>query len=277
MGRIAAMDCHILQGVCLAEIDPLKPVMAEPLFRFSIAGREIIFSNHMLMITVAAVILLIVIPLGARKKSLAPKGLQNLIESICVFLREEVARPALGASTDVFISFVWTIFFFILTLNLLGMIPTESLFYLITGRENRFGGAAATNIWITGALASITFVLTHVSGIRKYGFFKYFALLAPKVPVLILPLIYVLEIISAFVRPFALAIRLFANILAGHIVLATFVGLILIFRNWVVAGGSVAVIVAMSFLELLVAFIQTYIFTLLSTLFISLAIEAEHG
>ena len=231
----------------------------------------------MLMVAVSAVILLIIIPLGARRKSLAPKGLQNLIESICVFLREEVARPALGASTDVFISFVWTIFFFILTLNLLGMIPTESLIYLLTGKENRFGGAAATNIWITGALASITFVLTHVSGIRKYGFFKYFALLAPKVPVLILPLIYVLEIISAFVRPFALAIRLFANILAGHIVLATFVGLILIFRNWVVAGGSVAVIVAMSFLELLVAFIQTYIFTLLSTLFISLAIEAEHG
>jgi len=276
MGRIEAMDCHILKGVCLAEIDPLKPVIAEPLFRFSIAGREIIFSNHMLMITVAAVILLIVIPLGARKKSLAPKGLQNLIESICVFLREEVARPALGASTDVFISFVWTIFFFILTLNLLGMIPTESLFYLITGRENRFGGAAATNIWITGALASITFVLTHVSGIRKYGFFKYFALLAPKVPLPILPLIYVLEIVSALVRPFALAVRLFANILAGHIILATFIGLILIFKNWFVAGGSVAVIVAMSFLELLVAFIQTYIFTLLSTLFISLAIEAEH-
>jgi len=267
----------MVHSVFLAEMNPLKPVIAEPLFRFSIGGHEIVFSNHMLMITVAGIILLIVIPLGARKKNLAPKGLQNLIEGICVFLREEVARPALGESTDKFVYFVWTIFFFILTLNLLGMMPTESMYYLITGRENHFGGAAATNIWITGALASITFVLTHAAGIKKYGLFKYLALLAPKVPLPILPLIYVLEIISALVRPFALAVRLFANILAGHIILATFIGLIIIFKNWGVAAGSIAMIIAMSFLELLVAFIQTYIFTLLSTLFISLAIEAEHG
>lgn len=270
------MGCQILQDVLLAELNPLKPVIAEPLFKFSIAGHQIIFSNHMLMVTVAAVVLLIIIPLGARKKSLAPKGLQNLIESICVFLREEVARPALGESTDTFISFVWTIFFFILTLNLLGMIPTESLIYLLTGKENRFGGAAATNIWVTGALASMTFILTHAAGIRKYGLLKYLASLAPKVPLPILPLIYLLEIVSAFVRPFALAIRLFANILAGHMVLATFIGLILLFKNGYVAGGSVVIVVAMSFLELLVAFIQTYIFTLLSTLFISMAVEAEH-
>jgi F-type H+-transporting ATPase subunit a len=101
-------------------------------------------------------------------------------------------------------------------------------------------------------------------------------MLAPKVPWPILPLIYVLEILSALVRPFALAVRLFANMLAGHIVLATFVGLILVFKNWFIAAGSVGAIIVMSSLELLIAVIQAYIFTLLSALFINLALESEH-
>lgn len=231
----------------------------------------------MLMITVAAIILLIVIPLGAGKKRLVPKGLQNIVESICIFLRDEVASPILGHNTDRFIFFVWTIFFFILTMNLLGMVPTESMVYLITGKEYRYGGGATANIWITGALAMVTFVLTHAVGIKEYGLLKYLSMLAPKVPWPVMPLIYVLEVLSAFIRPFALAIRLFANMLAGHIILATFVGLILIFKNWFVAAGSVGMIIGMSLLELLIALIQAYIFTLLSTLFISLALESEHG
>ena len=266
----------MLHSVVLAELDPLRPVIAAPLFQFSVGGYEIVFSNHMLMVTVAAVVLLIVIPLGAGRKRLVPKGLQNLIESICVYLRDEVARPVLGHNTDRFIFFVWTIFFFILTMNLLGLVPTESAYYLVTRREERLGGGATANIWITGALAMVTFVLTHAVGIREYGLFKYLAMLAPKVPWPILPLIYVLEILSALVRPFALAVRLFANMLAGHIVLATFVGLILVFKSWYIAPLSVGAIVAMSFLELLIAFIQAYIFTLLSALFISLALESEH-
>ena len=266
----------MLHSVVLAELDPLRSVIAEPLFQFSVGGYEIVFSNHMLMVTVAAVILLIIIPLGISRKSLMPRGWQNFVESLCVFLRDEVARPVLGHNTDRFIFFVWTIFFFILTMNLLGMVPTEAVYYLITRREERFGGGATANIWITGALAMVTFFLTHAVGIKEYGLFKYLSMLAPKVPWPILPLIYVLEILSALVRPFALAVRLFANMLAGHIVLATFVGLILIFKNWFVAAGSIGAIIAMSFLEILVAFIQAYIFTLLSALFISLALESEH-
>ncbi len=230
----------------------------------------------MLMITVAAVVLLIIIPLGISRKSLTPRGWQNFVESLCVYLRDEVARPILGHNTDRFIFFVWTIFFFILTMNLLGLLPTESIYYLITKREERLGGGATANIWVTGTLAMITFFITHVVGVKEYGFFKYLSMLAPKVPWPILPLIYVLEILSALVRPFALAVRLFANMLAGHIVLATFVGLILVFKNWFIAAGSVGAIIAMSCLELLIAFIQAYIFTLLSALFISLALESEH-
>jgi F-type H+-transporting ATPase subunit a len=266
----------MLQSVVLAELNPLRPVIAVPLFRFSIGGHEIIFSNHMLMVTVATIILLIVIPLGAGKKRLVPKGLQNLIESICVFLRDEVAVPVLGHNADRFVFFVWTIFLFILMMNLLGLVPIEAAAYLITGKEHRYGGGATANIWITGALAMVTFVITHVVGIKEYGLFKYLSMLAPKVPWPILPLIYVLEILSALVRPFALAVRLFANMLAGHIVFATFIGLILIFKTWYVAAGSVGFIILMSLLEILIAVIQAYIFTLLSTLFISLALESEH-
>jgi len=260
----------------LAELNPLRPVIAAPLFRFSIGGYEVVFSNHMLMITVAAVVLLIIIPLGISRRSLTPRGWQNFVESLCVYLRDEVARPILGHNTDRFIFFVWTIFFFILTMNLLGLVPTESAYYLITGREERLGGGATANIWVTGTLAMVTFVITHVVGIKEYGLLKYLSMLAPKVPWPILPLIYVLEILSALVRPFALAVRLFANMLAGHIVLATFVGLILVFKNWFIAAGSVGAIIAMSCLELLIAFVQAYIFTLLSALFISLALESEH-
>jgi len=252
-------------------------VIAAPLFEFTIAGHKIVFSNHMLMVGVAAVILLIIIPLGAGRKRLVPKGLQNLIESVCMFLRDEVALPVLGHNTDRFIFFIWTIFFFILTMNLLGMVPLEAAYNLTTGRHEPVGGGATTNIWITGALAAITFILTHAAGIKQYGLLKYLGNLAPKVPWPILPLIYVLEVVSALVRPFALAVRLFANMVAGHIVLATFVGLIIIFKKWYVAPVSVAAIVAMSLLELLVVFIQAYIFTLLSALFISLALESEHG
>jgi F-type H+-transporting ATPase subunit a len=230
----------------------------------------------MLMITVAAVVLLIVMPLGAGRKRLVPKGLQNIIESLCVFLRDEVAKPVLGHNADRFIFFIWTIFFFILTMNLLGMVPLEAAYYLITRREEPIGGGATTNIWITGALAMITFVLTHAAGIKQHGPLKYLGSLAPKVPWPIQPLIFFLEILSALVRPFALAVRLFANMVAGHIVLATFVGLIIIFKKWYVAPISVGAIVLMSLLELLVVFIQAYIFTLLSALFISLAVESEH-
>ena len=270
------MGCQILNSVVLAELNPLKPVIAAPLFHFSVLGYEIVVSNHMLMITVAAVVLLIIIPLGVNKKSLTPRGWQNCLEGLCIFLRDEVARPVLGHNADRFIFFIWTIFFFILTLNLLGMVPFESAYYMITRRHEPIGGGATTNIWITGALAMVTFILTHAVGIKHFGLLKYLGNLAPKVPWPILPLIFVLEVLSALVRPFALAVRLFANMVAGHIMLATFVGLILIFKKWYIAPLSIGAIVAMSFLELLVAFIQAYIFTLLSALFISLALESEH-
>ncbi len=260
----------------LAELNPLEPITAVPLLTFHLGDSQVVVSNHAAMVVLATVVLLVAIPLAARSPKLVPRGLQNLVESVCVFLREQMARPLLGSHTDQYIGFLWTAFFFILTMNLMGMIPMEKIISLATGRRSHFGGAATANIWITGALAVVSFVMTHIYGIRRHGLLGYLAHLAPPAPAWLMPLIYPLELLGAFVRPFSLAIRLFANIVAGHMVLGTILGLVFIFKNLGVASVSVAACVALSFLELLVAFIQAYVFTFLTALYIALATSSEH-
>jgi len=262
--------------IILAELNPLEPVTAVPLFAFHLGPWQVVVSNQAVMVLVTTMILLLGIPLAARAPKRVPAGLQNLVESVCVFLRDQMARPLLGSLTDHYVGFLWTTFFFVLTLNLVAMIPTDKILTLATGRRNHFGGPATANIWITGALAIVSFVMTHVYGIRQRGLLGYLAHLAPPAPGWLMPLLYPLELLGIFVRPFTLAIRLFANIVAGHMVLGTILGLVFIFKNLGVASVSVAACVAMSFLELLVAFIQAYVFTFLSALYIALATGAEH-
>jgi len=271
------MNVTALSVGVLAGFNPLQPVAAVPLFKFYAGTWQIIVSNHMFMVTLATAILLIAISLGVRQNgNMVPRGLRNLIESVCVFLREEVARPILGSHTDQYIGFIWTVFFFILSLNLLGMVPTEKIVALITGKENHYGGPATANIWITGAMAFVVFLMFHVSGIREQGFWHYVVNLAPPVPWWISPLIYFLEVVSSLVRPFTLAVRLFVNILAAHMVLGVFLGLIVVFKSYGMTFVSVVFVVGLSCLELLVAFIQAYIFALLSTLYIGFSIEPQH-
>ncbi len=260
----------------LADIDPLQPVVPAQLFTFYIGHWRVVVSNQMFMVFLCMLLLLIFMPLASRSKGMVPKGAKNLIESICMFLREEMARPVLGENTDRYIGFIWTLFFFILSLNLLGMVPFEKIIMLLTGRENHFGGAATANIWITGTMAIITFFMTHIAGVRQQGLWRYIVNLAPPVPWWIMPLVYFLEIIAALVRPFTLAVRLFANMVAGHIILAVVLGLILLFKSYEAAVAVLLGNLALSFLELLVALIQAYIFTLLSTLYISFSVSSEH-
>jgi F-type H+-transporting ATPase subunit a len=247
----------LLNSGILAEesFNPLAPVVAVPLFHFKIGSYNIAVDNHMLMIAIATVLLLIIMPIAGRGSSLVPRGFRNLIETICVYIRDEVARPVLGEHTDRYIHYIWTLFFFILTLNLIALIPTEKIILIITGKENHYGGAATADIYVTGSLAALTFIMTHVSGIRQQGFVHYFKNFAPHVPLPMLPFIYFLEIVSAFVKPFALAIRLFANMVAGHTLLATFLGLILVFKLWGVATASIVMVVIFSVMELFVAFL----------------------
>ncbi|RPJ19564.1 MAG: ATP synthase F0 subunit A [Planctomycetaceae bacterium] len=260
----------------LAELNPLEPVTAVPLFTFHIGSWQLVLSNHALMVLVTAGLLLLAIPIATRSPKLIPRGFQNLVESVCVFLRDEMARPILGHHTDKHIGFIWTTFFFVLTLNLVAMVPTEKILGLATGRKSHFGGPATANIFITGALAVVSFVMTHVYGIRQHGVIHYLINLAPPSPTWLLPLVYPLEMVTIFVRPFTLAIRLFANIIAGHMVLGTIFGLVFVFKNLGVATVSIFAVVALSFLELLVAFVQAYIFTFLSTLYIGSSVSSEH-
>jgi len=260
----------------LAEFNPLLPAQSAPLWAVAIGPWTVAISNHMFMVGLAAAILAVGLPLAVRPKRMAPGGWQNLVESVCVFLREEVARPVMHQHTDRYIGFVWTVFFFVLTLNLLGMIPSERLVTVLTGKENHFGGPATANIFITGAMAAVSFVMTHATGIRQQGLGSYLVHFAPPGPWWIMPLLYVIEVIGAFIRPMTLAVRLFANIIAGHILLATFVGLILVFKSYAVAAASVSAAVALSLLELLVAFIQAFIFTFLSALYIGFSVSPEH-
>jgi len=230
----------------------------------------------MFMVSMTAIVLLVAIPLAAKPRIMIPRGLQNLVELICVFLRDEVARPIMRDQTDRYIGFLWTVFFFVLSLNLFAMVPSEKIITLLTGKKSHFGGPATANIFVTGALATVTFFMVHICGIREQGFRHYIVNLAPRAPWWIMPLLYVMEIITAFVRPLTLAVRLFANIIAGHILVATFLGLILIFKSYGVAAASISAVVAVSFLELLVAFIQAFIFTLLSALYIGFSVFSEH-
>ena len=270
------MDALALQACVLAEFNPLEPSQSVPIFTVSVGQLNVSLSNHMFVVGVAAILLLVAIPLASKPRILIPKGLQNLVEMICVFLREEVARPLMREHTDHYIGFVWTVFFFVLSLNLLAMVPSEKIVTLLTGKQSHFGGPATANIWVTGALATVTFFTVHICGIKRQGFRHYIVNLAPRAPWWIMPLLYVMEVITAFVRPLTLAVRLFANIVAGHILVATFLGLILIFKNYGVAAASVLAVVAVSFLELLVAFIQAFIFTFLSALYISFSVSSEH-
>ena len=265
-----------MYGTCLAKLNPLEHVVSHELFTVSIMGKELSFTNHMLMISVGTVLLMVALPLFISKRQLIPRGFYNIIETICVFIREDVARPFLKSHTDRYIGYLWSIFYFILALNLLGMIPFNAVFGIFSGQQNNWYGAATANLYVTGALATFAFFLFHIAGIYEKGFLKYFATLSPKVPWPMLPFMFFMELVSSFVRLFSLAIRLFANILAGHILLGVLLGFIIMFKNYMVASASIMATTLMSLLEIFVAFLQAYIFVFLTAIFIMFAVSEEH-
>jgi len=206
----------------------------------------------------------------ARRPGQAPKGLQSLMEPLIIFVRDDVVKPNLGDNTERFLPYMLTLFFFIWFANMLGLIPLIS-------NPNLTG-----NITVTMALSVLTFILTNVNGTKDYWMH---ILWPPGVPLWVKIILVPIEILGIFIKPFALMIRLFANITAGHIIILSLVGLIFIFGNAgeSLGGGLGGALVAvpftifMSFLELLVAFLQAFIFVMLSALFISLAMEKhEH-
>ncbi len=203
-----------------------------------------------------------------KNKGKAPKGLANLIEMAILFIRDEVAKPSIGPKYQKFLPYLLTIFFFIFINNLFGLIPIFP------------GGANVTgNIAITLVLAIFTFVITSINGNSTYWGHIF---MPPGVPKALWFLLIPIEIIGMLNKPIVLMIRLFANITAGHIIILGFFSLIFIFgaMNQGLGLGvsvlSVAFTVFMNFLELLVAFLQAYVFTLLSALYFGSAVEEHH-
>lgn len=192
-----------------------------------------------------------------------PKGIQSFLEPIILFVRDDIAIPNIGHKYERYMPYLLTAFFFILINNLMGLIPFPP----------PFGGNVTGNIAITFLLASCTFLITQFSGNKSH--WKH-VFVTPGVPFWLLPIMIPVELIGLISKPFALMIRLFANMLAGHIVILSLICLIFIFDSLALAPVSIFFVIFMDFMELLVAFLQAYIFTLLSALFISLAVQEEH-
>jgi F-type H+-transporting ATPase subunit a len=227
-----------------------------------------------LELVAALLMLLIFVPLARRiATGSPPRGvLWNLFEAVLLFLRDEVARPAIGHhDADRFVPFVWNIFFFVLFCNLLGIVP--------------WAGSPTGALTVTVALAAVTFCVVVGTGIAKFGAIGYLKSLVPPMDVpgplrfALLPMIFGIELVGLLIRHAVLAVRLLANMFAGHLVLAVIVSFITMAGNaanvlWLgITVGSVLGAAALTLLELFVAFLQAYIFAFLSAIFIGMAVH----
>lgn len=246
-----------------------------PLPAIDLFGYHLQVTKFMVLEVVAAVLMLLIfIPLAWRmSRSERPRGkCWNLFEAILVFLRDEVARPTIGEKdAGRYLPFVWNLFFFILFCNLLGMLP--------------WAGSPTGALAVTAALAGIAMVTVIGSGMLKFGVIGYWKSLVPHMDlhwslgVIMKPMLFFVEVLGLVIRHSVLAVRLLANMFAGHLVLAVIVGFIAgtahsIFVLWLgVTLASVVGATALSLLELFVAFLQAYIFVFLASLFIGMALH----
>lgn len=211
----------------------------------------------------AAVLLIVFISVAnayKRREGKAPKGMQSLLEPIILFVRDDIAKPQLGYKYTRFMPYLLTVFFFVWINNLLGLVP------FFPGGANLTG-----NISLTLMLALCTFILTTVNGNKNY----WGHIFTPHVPWWLYPLMIPVELIGIFTKPIALMIRLFANITAGHILVLSLICLIFIIKSVYVSLAAIPFALFISVIELAVGFIQAFIFTILSALFIGMAVE-EH-
>lgn len=234
---------------------------------------DLSITKHTLFMWLAAVLLIAVMLLvpNRDKRQLVPRGTwPNLFESLILFVRDELAIKNIGKEYGPrFTPFLLTAFFFILFMNLLGLLPWSS--------------SPTGNLAVTAALAICTFVVVQFASIRAAGLGAYLKHLTGGVPWPLWPIMIPVEVLGLFTKPFALTIRLFANMLAGHIVIFFLLGLIFMLKSVALAAVSVPFAFAIYLLELFVAFVQAYVFTMLSSLFIGMGVavahhgHAEHG
>lgn len=250
---------HILDS---KEIE-FSPFGAIHLPHIEIWGYDISLTKHVVFMLLAACILLFITIRTARsyKKNMVPKGISTFVEILVMFVRDEIVRPTIGKGYEKFLPYLLTAFFFILICNFIGLVP--------------YGATATSNISVTATLAIFTFITIQIGGIAKNGLFGYLKGLVPHgIPVFMLPIMIFVEFLGLFTKPFALAIRLFANMTAGHVAILALIGLIFIMPIFIPL--SIGFTLFIYVLEILVALIQAYIFTMLSSLFIGMAVHQDH-
>jgi F-type H+-transporting ATPase subunit a len=231
---------------------------------FTLGSYQLPITKHVVMMWIASLVILLVAWAATRARALAPRGIHNVVEMAVVFVRDEVARKNIGAHGDRYLPYLLSTFVFILTCNLLGLVP-----YLST---------ATGNIGVTAGLAIMAFLMIQIGGMREHGVVGHFKNLVPHgIPVALLPIMIVVEFLGLFTKPFALCVRLFANMAAGHFVIVSLIGLVFLLKQaWVGAVLSVPFALFVSGIELLVAFLQAYIFTMLTSLFIGMSVHPQH-
>lgn len=284
-----------LSLILAAGFDPLGHVLDKP-----VLGP---FTMNTLTLFLAFFIFWGLMSLAAKAIAVGPESEGNeryitrgsfarIMEVLVLALRDKVIHPQLGPDTNKFLPFLLTMFFLILTCNLLGLVPLIDLQYLIFGYGNKFiGGTPTGRLGVTAALALVAFVVWNAHGIQSNGLKGWLAHFTGGAPAFIWPVIIPVEIMGAFVKPAALMIRLFANMTAGHVLLGALIG----FTGFALAGftgafglggglaagipiavASVAVAVLIFFLEVFVAFLQAFIFMFLTTIFIAQMAHHHH-
>jgi F-type H+-transporting ATPase subunit a len=253
---------HVTDGNTL-EFEPFGEIRLPTI---KIGEFDISITRHVVMMWIASIVLLVLfVSIGNTYKKMkpteAPKGIANLIEVIVDFVRIDIVKANIGHGYERFLPYLLTVFFFILTCNLLGLIP--------------YAATATSNISVTFTLAVFTFIIIQFTMFKEHGLGGWLAHLTGGTPWFLWIIMIPVEFLSMFIKPFALMVRLFANMTAGHVVIVTLIGLIFVFKSWFVAPAAVAVTLAMYGLELFVAFMQAYIFTMLSSLFIGMAAAHE--
>jgi F-type H+-transporting ATPase subunit a len=250
-------------------MEHLQPHVVIPL---KIGNIDISITNAVISMWVACVLVFLTLTLAGRIGRLIPRGLQNLMESLVNFVKQSLIHEILGEEGMSWFPFIATLFFFILFCNLLGLIP--KMF------------TATSNINVTASLAAVVFICTQGAGIAKHGLMGYGKTFIPKgmprgiMGKILIGFMIIVEMISQLARPFSLAVRLFANMTAGHMVILVFISMIFMFQGVIakifVTPMSVVMAVVMMAFEIFVSLLQAFIFAILASIYISLAVHPEH-
>jgi F-type H+-transporting ATPase subunit a len=254
-------DKHYLEFKMLGKIELPR---FEPIDIFGLSI-DLSPTKYVVYMWIAAFIVFVMMLFIARsyRRSVVPRGFTNFIEVFILFIRDEIVRPNIGDKSDRYLPFLATIFFFIAVCNLLGLVP--------------WGVSSTENINVTAGLAIVSFIMIQTAGMRSNGAFGYFKGLVPHgLPLFILPVMIVVEFLGLLTKPFALTVRLFANMTSGKIVILSLIGLIFFFKTIWIAPVSIVFTLFIMVLKMFIALLQAYIFTMLSALFIGMAVHQEH-